>query len=80
MNRKKRSIYCTVERLSYLSKHKLISNKESVSKVKKVREIINEQRDNKQSVNKDTVLNVPTKYLSIINRRDANFINEIDFN
>ena len=68
INRKKRSVYCIVERLSYLFKHKLISDKESVSKVKRTREIMNERRNDEQSVNKDILLSVSIKYLSITNR------------
>ena len=80
INRKKCFIYCIVERFSHLSKYELISNEKSISKVKKAREILNERRNNKQSVNKNTLLNVSIKYFNIVNRRGADFINEIDFN
>ena len=80
MNRKKRSIYCIVKRLSHLLKYKLILNEEFVSKFTRAREIKNKQRDDEQFINKDISLNVSIKYFNIINRRDANFINKINFN
>ena len=40
LNRKKRSIYCIVKRLSHLSKHELTLNEEFISKVKKICEIM----------------------------------------
>ena len=80
INRKKRFIYCTVKRLSHLLKHELILNEKFISKVKKAREIINERRNDKQSANKNILLNVSIKYLNIINCRDTDFISEIDFN
>ena len=41
---------------------------------------MSERRDDKQSANKNISLNVSIKYINIVNRRDADFINEIDFN
>ena len=58
INSKERSIYYTDERLSYLSKHELISDEKSVSRVKRAREVMNERRNNEQFNNKDTSLNV----------------------
>ena len=73
IDRKKRFVYCTVERLLHLSKHELTLNEEFASKVKRARKIMSERRNEEQSVNKDTSLSVSIKYLSIINRRGADF-------
>ena len=64
INRKKRFIYYIVEKLSHLLKYRLISDEKFISKIKKAYEIMNKQRDDKQSVNKDTSLNISIKYFN----------------
>ena len=62
-----------------MSKRQLTSNEKFFSKFKKARDINNERRDDNQSVNKNTLLNILIKFRFYKNRRNLNFINEDDF-
>ena len=61
-------------------KRQLISNEEFFSKFKKAHDINSERRDDNQSVNKNTLLNILIKFRFHKNCRNSNFINENDFN
>ena len=63
-----------------MSKRQLTSDKKFFSKFKKTRNINNKRRDDDQFVNKNTLLNILTKFKFHKNRQDSNFINENDFN
>ena len=62
-----------------MSKRQLTSNEKFFSKFKKIHNINNERRDDDQSVNKNTLLNILIKFKFHKNRRDSDFINENDF-